>query len=272
MTIDQFCAHSHTKYCDGKHTPEEMVQAAISLGFVSLGFSGHGYAPHDPYCMSPETEADYRREILRLRRAYGGQLEILLGQEHDALSPNSDYPYDYRIESVHYIWTDGIYCPVDWSADRMTEAVRDHFGGDVYAYSKTYFETCAEAYLRTDAQIAGHLDLIAKFNENNAMFDGNDPRFLKPAMEALTCAVERGLVVEVNTGAMAKGYRTAPYPSVPLLRHLRELGGEVMVNSDCHDRAFLTCGYQEAARLLRSCGFDHAVALRANGWQDISLL
>ena len=33
--------HSHTTFCDGKNTPEEMVRAAIALGMDSLGFSGH---------------------------------------------------------------------------------------------------------------------------------------------------------------------------------------------------------------------------------------
>ena len=33
--------HTHTKYCDGKNTPDEMVQRAIELGFTHLGFSEH---------------------------------------------------------------------------------------------------------------------------------------------------------------------------------------------------------------------------------------
>ena len=36
-------AHTHTTFCDGKNTAEEMVQAALDNGFVSLGFSGHSF-------------------------------------------------------------------------------------------------------------------------------------------------------------------------------------------------------------------------------------
>ena len=37
--------HTHTTYCDGKETAEQMVQAAIAKGFTRLGFSGHGFPP-----------------------------------------------------------------------------------------------------------------------------------------------------------------------------------------------------------------------------------
>ena len=31
----------HTCYCDGKNTPEEMVQSAIEKGLSTVGISGH---------------------------------------------------------------------------------------------------------------------------------------------------------------------------------------------------------------------------------------
>ena len=35
--------HTHTKFCDGSNTAEELVEEAIDKGFVSLGFSAHAY-------------------------------------------------------------------------------------------------------------------------------------------------------------------------------------------------------------------------------------
>ena len=35
--------HTHTVYCDGNDTPEEMVLTAIEKHFDILGFSGHGH-------------------------------------------------------------------------------------------------------------------------------------------------------------------------------------------------------------------------------------
>ena len=67
MTIPfQSCVHTHTHFCDGKDAPEALVLEALDRGFVSLGFSGHGWAEYDTAAMTPEHEEQYRREIRRL--------------------------------------------------------------------------------------------------------------------------------------------------------------------------------------------------------------
>ena len=265
------CVHTHTHFCDGKDSPESMVLAALDRGFVSLGFSGHCHADYDIASMSEENELAYREEIRRLQQVYGDRLEILLGLEHDAYAPYSDFPYDYQIESVHHIWVDGQLCFEDWDREKMEHAINTCFGGDIFAYAKYYFSVCAAAYEKSPAVIAGHLDLLTKFNEGYCQFDEQDPRYLEPAKEALACAVERGMVVELNTGAISRGYRTMPYPSIPLLRHLNDLNGKVIVTSDCHNKAHLTCWYDEAAELLKSCGFRSVMQLRKHGFEEIGL-
>ena len=48
--------HTHTDFCDGQNTPEEMAEAAAKKGFTALGFSGHSYTDFATfYCMTPET-------------------------------------------------------------------------------------------------------------------------------------------------------------------------------------------------------------------------
>ena len=78
-------AHTHTTYCDGRDAPEAMVQAALERGFVSLGFTIHGWTPYEPAPVTLEREAEYRAELKRLREKYRGQIEILIGAERDAL-------------------------------------------------------------------------------------------------------------------------------------------------------------------------------------------
>ena len=74
-----FNFHTHTQFCDGKSTAEEMVLSALNKGFSVLGFSGHGYTHFDhTYCMK-DTEA-YKQEILRLRKKYEKDIEIYLGR------------------------------------------------------------------------------------------------------------------------------------------------------------------------------------------------
>ena len=55
--------HSHTTFADGRDTAEEMVRAALSLGFHTLGFSEHGHADYDDNSMTLAREGEYRAEI-----------------------------------------------------------------------------------------------------------------------------------------------------------------------------------------------------------------
>ena len=111
--------HTHTILCDAKDTPEDVVKHAISLGMNTLGFSGHSYVPFDlPCCMNLEETAEYRREIPRLKKAYGDQLNILMGIEQDYYTTESTEGYDYVIGSVHHIpCEDGSNIAVDSSAE-----------------------------------------------------------------------------------------------------------------------------------------------------------
>ena len=95
--------HTHTTYADGRDMPEDMLQAALWLGFHTLGFSEHGHADYDDCSMPAEVEPVYRAEILRLRDRYAGQIDVLLGYEHDWLTPYPADRYDFVIESVHYV-------------------------------------------------------------------------------------------------------------------------------------------------------------------------
>lgn len=265
------CVHTHTHYCDGKDAPEAMVQKAIELGFVSLGFSGHGPSPLDDFAMDDESVQSYRTEIQQLQKKYEGQLEILLGIEHDALSPYPADAYEYIIDSVHNIWKDGMLCVADLSIAHTQEIIQNAFDGDPYAYAKAYFEACAACYEHSPAQIAGHIDLLTKFNEQFPLFDETDPRFLKPALEAVNSALDHGLILEVNSGAISRGYRTTPYPSNEILKHILQRGAQVIVTSDCHDCNHLTCHYDEIAENLKTLGFRSTLRLRKHGFEEIPL-
>ena len=250
--------HSHTSFVDGRDTAEEMTQAALALGFHTLGFSEHGHADYDDCSMAPEQESEYRAEIRRLRAKYAGQIHILLGYEHDWFSPVNVADYDYYIESVHYLPADGGYWSVDWTRPKLEAAIARHYGGDPYAMCRDYFRTVCESNEGTGAAILGHIELVMKFNEKRDLFDDADPRYLGPALECAELAARSGRLVEINTGAIARGYRTQPCPGPAMLRRVAECGGRILLTSDCHNRDFLDCGFAEAAGLARACGFRTA--------------
>ena len=265
-------AHTHTTFCDGKNTVEEMVQAAIARDFVSLGFSVHGWTPYELVPITLEKEALYREEVKRVREKYAGQIEILLGIERDALYEGRDYEgYEYLIDSTHWFEKDGVGFCVDYSAERMDEYVNKYYGGDYYAYTAGYWAQTAKMCAQSRATFIGHIDLVTKFNEGYRQFDETDPRYLNPAKEAAKCAIERGIPLEMNTGAITRGYRNTPYPGPALLRFIREEGGEIIVNSDAHSAEGIDTAFDLCVEMLRAAGFDHALRLRAKGFEEVGL-
>lgn len=259
--------HTHTVFCDGKDAPEEMVRAAVALGMDSLGFSGH--APLDGqsgWTMAPEDVPRYRAEILRLREAYAGQLEIFLGLELDADSPPQAGPWDYTIGSVHQVLRDGVPLSVDESEPVLLRNAAGYYGGDLLAFAEDYYRLVGDVAERTGCQIVGHFDLIAKFNEGGRLFPAQHPRCRAAALEALHTLARRDLFFEVNTGAMARGYRSAPYPAPWLLRAMAERKLPICITSDCHERSNLLFAFPQAAELARSCGYRESMVLTRAGF------
>ncbi len=271
--------HTHTTYCDGKNSPEKMVLDAISAGFDMLGFSGHCYTSFDEsYCMSREDTESYQAEVRSLAEKYKDQIQILCGIEQDRYGDDSASGYDYAIGSVHAFFKTceieqtecpggiiaadgGCYIYVDWTAEAMEWAVRNLYGGDSLSLAEDYYSTLASFSDDPDIQIIGHLDLLTKFEEilpaegKQSLFDTEHPRYVKAARQAIEALASAGKIFEINTGAMAKSYRSMPYPSLPLLRIILEAGGRIMINSDCHEADKLDWAFNQAAEMAREAGF-----------------
>jgi len=264
--------HTHTCFCDGTHSPEEMILAAIEQGMDTLGFSGHSYTPFDAgYTMSPEATEQYFREISRLKEQYADKIRILAGIEQDLYAPKTERELDFSIGSVHYLHLNGEYVSVDDTYQIAENAVKEHCSGDWYRFTKSYFETVATVAECTACDIVGHFDLVSKFNERFPRFEESDPRYLHPALEALDALLGQDAVLEVNTGAMARGYRRLPYPAPIFLHRIAEKRGNVMLSSDAHDKDALLFGFSDATRILRSCGITKVLVARGDEWDEVGI-
>ncbi|MDE7244532.1 MAG: histidinol-phosphatase [Oscillospiraceae bacterium] len=263
--------HTHTVFGDGKDTVEGMVQGALRSGCVSLGFSEHSHLPAaadpDGYTMRPEETPVYRDEVLQMQEKYAGKLEIFLGLEQDIDSILPQNSYDYLIGSVHGVWKDGIYLPVDESRDVFAGVTEEHYNGDFLAFAQDYYRREAEVCGRTKCQIAGHFDLVTKFNEGGCFFDESDARYRNAALEALEVLLQQDLIFEVNTGAMSRGYRTVPYPAPMFLKFICEKNGRICITSDSHSADTIIHAFDQARELARSCGFRETAVLTKTGFQ-----
>lgn len=267
------CLHTHSLFCDGKDTLEEMVLAAIDKGFDSIGFSGHSYMDvYDEFSMDEEKTAAYRAQIRHLQQVYGERISIFCGLEKDNYTKVSTEGYDYLIGSVHCFRHRGQLVFVDWTVEKTWDAIHKLFDGDGIAYAAAYFDAVAELPKYGGFDILGHFDLVTKFIEREPdMFDTADPRYRDAAVRALEALAGKVRFFEVNTGAISRGYRTTPYPDPFLLQQMKRLGFSAVISSDCHDRNFLDCGYDMAKQLLVEAGFTEHFVLKDEGFVAIPL-
>ena len=230
-----FDLHVHTNFCDGKNGPEEVVRAAISLGLKTLGFSAHSYTFFDEsYCIAKDRVEEYRRTIDALSKKYASDIDILCGIEQDFYSRESTASWDYVIGSVHYILVKDEYIPVDESAEILKKAAEKYFEGDFYALAEAYFETVSRVPELTRVDVIGHFDLISKFNDRERLFDETEKRYFLAAEKCLKKLALSGLPLEINTGAISRGYKSVPYPAPRFWREATSLGIPFLLSSDSH--------------------------------------
>ena len=271
MTIIQNL-HTHTSFCDGLDTPEEMVLCAIEKGFSSIGFSGHSFTPYSKSFMKigDHTE-EYKKDVLRLKEKYKNQIDIYLGLEVDMFSKPDLSGYDYLIGSVHYLKNGDEYIDFDKGIKEVEVIIDTCFGGDGMKYAKEYYRTLAQLPCYGKFDIIGHFDLITKHCENRCFFDIESKEYLNFAFEAAEALRGNIPFFEVNTGAIARGYRNTPYPSVELIKEMKRLGFGAIITSDCHDKKRIDCKFCEATELLSTCGYKEKYILTKNGFEAVPL-
>lgn len=266
--------HTHTTFCDGKHTPREMVEAAIELGCTTLGFSGHspmGVAGAEEWTMRRERVLRYVDEINRLKDEYKDRIEILAGIEQDYFSGTRDPIFDYAIGSVHGIRIDGDYFNVDNTPEEFTRAVDKYYDGNVMGAVRDYYALVTDVVDKTKCDIIGHFDLVTKFNEKCDLFDTTSKEYRTIALEALDALIEKKKIFEINTGAISRGWRTKPYPEDFLLKRLVEKGADLMITSDSHHKDTILFAYEDAIEYARSCGVKQLCVYKSSKIEKISI-
>lgn len=257
--------HTHTTFCDGKNTPEEIVLYAIDKGFRGIGFSGHGYTSFDErYCMKDMN--GYIACIKSLKEKYKDVIQIYLGCEEDAFAPVERTEFDYIIGSSHYFCVNDKYYPIDSSYDYFKRCV-ELFNEDIVKLTETYYENLCKYILYRKPDIVGHFDLITKFDEVDKPLFLSDDKYFSLAEKYMEKAVSADVIFEVNTGAISKGIRTAPYPHEKLLYVIKNNNGKIILSSDSHSADTLDFNFDETKKMLRDIGFQYAYVLYDNKFQ-----
>ena len=260
--------HNHTVYSDGKNTVRENVEAAIRLGMSAIGFSDHSHTAIDErYCMMPDAYPRYEREIRAIADEYRERIPVFLGLELDYYSEPSPITLDYVIASVHYIVKDGIVHAIDSTPEKQLRCFDQSFGGSRIAMAEAYFENLTTHVRRTRPTLVGHFDVITKFS----LMPEEDKAYRDLATDALSEVVSVCPYVEINTGAISRGWRTTPYPQDYLLPHLKAIGGRPVLGADSHSIEHLTFHFDQTLELLRAHGFSSVFAFGKNGYEEVKI-
>ena len=260
--------HTHTHFCDGKDSADEKASTALDMGFNSIGFSSHAPTVHKNDWEMKDV-AGYIAEVKSAKENFKGRLSVLLGIELDYYSASvMDYSvFDYRIGSVHMAFKSGVQIDFDHSATGTERYIKELFSGDSIAYAKSYYDMVATMPNVIEYDIVGHFDVLTKFSETYpSLIDIESKAYKNLALEALHAVREKQDVFEVNTGAISRGHRTTPYPAPFILDEMKKLDCKLVLTSDCHDKKYLTCNFDEAKEYIKAHGFSELYYLEEGGF------
>lgn len=273
MSIIKTNIHSHTLFCDGTATPEEMIKAAINKCFVSFGFSAHSVLPYDnDYSLQNKvSESNYIKTINDLKQKYSNDIEVLLGLELDIDSDTPQYNYDFLISAVHQLHPNKKTFAVDSTIKEFEECLSNY--SDIYSMAEDFYKTSVDAALRKNIDVVAHYDLISKFNENEKYFKFDDKRYLDIALDNMNDILNSNpeIFFEINTGAISRKYRTTPYPDCRILKHLSDKDAKIIINSDSHSVDSIDFGFDDAINHCINSEIKRVYILRKSGFEKVDI-
>lgn len=196
--------HTHTRRCNhAVGIEEDYVIEAIKAGYKKLGFSGHMPLPpkdnEASYRMAPEETDDYVKEVLRLKKKYQDEIEILLSFEFEY--------FENRVEWVDYLIKK---YPLDYTI------VGNHFynkvGSDRY-FGNFDKETVLEKYKETSKFIleSKRFDIFAHPELFLDSYPKWDEKSEKLSREICRLAKQNDVILEYNLAGV-KNQREYPQP------------------------------------------------------------
>jgi histidinol-phosphatase (PHP family) len=272
-----FNFHTHTTYCDGQNTINELVVAAIEKKILQLGISSHAPLPVPAHWSLTDESAieKYINDIETSRMTYGNTISVLKSLEADYI-PGMTLPFaqiknkwglDYIIGSVHLVRvpsTNQVWF-IDGKQTLFNEGIDKFFGGNGRKACLAYFRQIKEMIQTQEFDIIAHLDKI-KLNNSGNFFNENDEWYIRETDEILRLIKAKDIILEINTRGFYQKKRDDFYPSDNIVKKAHEMGIRLLVNSDAHRCSELNSGMQEAIKLLKSMGHNKTLEYRNGQW------
>lgn len=279
--MNYFSYHTHTTYCDGKSTAEEMVLRAIELGITAIGFSSHAPLPKkEVWSMAQNGLADYIAELESLKQKYKSQIQIYLSLEIDYI-PNVTKSFhdfkreanlDYTIGSVHLVkaGAESEFWFLDGPDTNYIHGIEVLFDGDAQKAVTTYYKQVIEMIETQKPDIIGHIDKV-KMNNKGRFFSEQDAWYIDLLDKTIRIIKKSGAIVEVNTRGIYKGKSESFFPDSYFLKECKKNSIPITISSDAHHIDELVAGFDLAKALLKEIGFETVRVFDCGEWCDIAL-
>lgn len=256
--------HTHSTFCDGNDSLEDIILSAIERNIEILGFSSHAMYPFSSSWHIPFKEYEnYVNSVNNLKEKYKDKIQILLGFEADYVEGLSvpdfetykKFSPDFLIGSVHYILTENGRLCVDYSANKLSQKIQELFNGDTKKLVCEYFNQERNLLKKGNFTILGHADLIRKNNSKIKMFNESESWYRKELKATAKEIAKSEVIVEINTGGIARGSTDCIYPSKEFLTLLKEFKVPITISSDCHEKEKIDFAFDMALQELKEIGF-----------------
>lgn len=270
--------HIHSRFDDGTCELEDYVLSALEKDFRVLGFSAHAPVSVDSCWHMKQHDLDeYLNTTESLRERYRDRIEIYTGLEADYFKGCTDWRnkkgIDYTIGAIHMVQDpeSGIYHSFDGSRKDFDDILEEVYDGDIRLLVAGYYGLVREMLMKMPPNIVAHLDVIRKNNQGERYFDETEEWYRDEVLSTLEVVSLSQAILEINTGGMARGYTTEPYPSRWILKYCLDMDIPVMVNSDSHHPDTIDFYFDEVYEMLKDVGYKSQRILYHGEWKDVGL-
>ncbi|MFA6367570.1 MAG: histidinol-phosphatase [Bacteroidales bacterium] len=275
----KFNYHSHSTFCDGKNTLEEMALSAIERGMQYFGFSAHSPVPFKNDFGLPTSEIDnYLKETKRLKKKYEDKIKLFTSMEFDYIPKISEdireraekYNLDYIISSIHLVSSENGLWFIDGSKqESYDKGLIECFGGDIKKAVKAFYSQTNEMISKINPNILGHFDKV-KMHNKDRYFKEDEPWYRDLVMESIDLMKQNNTICEINTRGLYKGRSNDYFPQTPWIKALAQKQVRVTISTDCHKADEVDKLFVECSNHLKDCGHKD-IWYFDESWKPIAL-
>ncbi len=274
--------HTHTAYCDGSSEPEVYVEAALTAGLKSIGFSGHAPVPFENNFAIKNAISlkEYCNEIRRLKDVYTGKIEVFLALEADYIPDvteefsviKKDYKLDYIIGSVHLVKNseERLWFIDGPNREIWLNGLSNYFKGDIRKAVTAYYNQISMMVESQKPDVVGHFDKI-KMHNRGEYFREDDHWYISLLTQTLKLIQESACIVEVNTRGLYKKRSDSLFPGLQVLKEMNKLKIPVTICSDAHKPHEVGLMLGEASQTLHMAGYKEVYIFDQDKWESIPL-